>query len=109
IQWRPHNGWVVFKPNRKLWVLNYPGRFIRPPLFIGIPKSYKEKKVVYFYNIIIRFKQSNLTLQINNVPKSLYIGRQQKASTTVEVRIWREKALTPRTEAPLALNFVIVA
>ncbi|KAA6372546.1 MAG: hypothetical protein EZS28_031928 [Streblomastix strix] len=29
--------WIAqSKPNRKLWVLNYPGRFIRPPLFIGI-------------------------------------------------------------------------
>ncbi|KAA6373270.1 MAG: hypothetical protein EZS28_031202 [Streblomastix strix] len=48
-------------------------------------------------------------LQINNDLMSFYTGRQQNASTTVEVTIWREKALNSKTEAPLALNFVIVA
>ncbi|KAA6354974.1 MAG: hypothetical protein EZS28_049499 [Streblomastix strix] len=63
----------------------------------------------YSSGIYHRFKYSNLTLLINKDPKSLYTGRQQNASTTVEVRIWRENALTSKTEAPLALNFVIVA
>ncbi|KAA6400927.1 MAG: hypothetical protein EZS28_003549 [Streblomastix strix] len=57
----------------------------------------------------MQFKQSNLTLLINKDPKSYYTGQQQKASTSVEVRIQRENALTFKTEAPLALNFVTVA
>ncbi|KAA6354147.1 MAG: hypothetical protein EZS28_050326, partial [Streblomastix strix] len=73
-------------------------------------RHYKyRKEPILEYKKSILYREADPLTVISKDPKSLCISPQQKASTTLDVRICRENALTSITEAPDARSFVIDA